>query len=358
MGSTSTTICTAAESTDLVPFWQSLERQSCAPMQQYIWSRACWEALPIGGDPHLVVVRTGPQSGGIAPLVKLRTGLHRLEQLGVTHLFEPSDFLYSDVNAVQALATALARSGSVLSLGRVPTDTPTVAALQQAYRGRGTVLVRPAEPFPRIVLGDVWREPEGQLNAGRRSDLRRAMRNAEKLGPVRHEVLTPAPGELAPLLEEAFEVEAANWKGREGTALARDQLRGAFFRRYAAAASASGSLRLCFLRVGETAVAMQLAVESCGAFWLLKIGYREEFSRCSPGMLLIAVTIRYAAERGLSSYEFLGTAESWTRIWTQDERASASVRAYPLGVRGLAALSADAFASGARRLRGLGAGRR
>ena len=61
-----------------------------------------------------------------------------------------------------------------------------------------------------------------------------------------------------------------------------------------------------------------------------------------PGILLTRDTIRYAAERGLRSYEFLGLAEPWTRVWTREERACVSVRIYPFGLRGLAYLAFDA----------------
>ena len=129
--------------------------------------------------------------------------------------------------------------------------------------------------------------------------------------------------------------------------MAQDEVRGNFYRQYAAAASQAGTLRLCFLRVNGQAIAMQYAVECGGSFWLLKIGYREEFARCSPGLLLIAETIRYAVSKGLLSYEFLGTAESWTRVWTKDESESVSLTYYPFGARGIAALAID----GARSIR-------
>ncbi len=95
---------------------------------------------------------------------------------------------------------------------------------------------------------------------------------------------------------------------------------------------------------------MQLALECGRGFWLLKIGYRAQFARCSPGMLLIAETIRYAASRDLVSYEFLGNADNWTRIWTQDEIPSVTIRAYPFRVRGFAALAVDAIRAVHRRL--------
>jgi CelD/BcsL family acetyltransferase involved in cellulose biosynthesis len=112
-----------------------------------------------------------------------------------------------------------------------------------------------------------------------------------------------------------------------------------FFEQYTAIASERGILRLCFLKIGGHTAAIQIAVESGGGFWLLKVGYDETFSRSSPGNLLMLETLRYAAKRGLRSYEFLGSAEPWTEMWTNRVRPCVSVRAYPNNVRGAAALS-------------------
>jgi CelD/BcsL family acetyltransferase involved in cellulose biosynthesis len=326
-----------------------LERDTASPIQQYLWSESCCATLPLDGEIHFFVAKTGSQTGAIAPLVRTKSVLGRLEHLGVKVLREPADLLFSDPVALQSLANALVKLGSPLFLDRIPADSPTVAAIQEAYRGRGLVLLRSAQPYPRILLHQGWRKPESQLNSGRRSDLRRAVRNAEKIGPVSYQILSPTPSQLGPILEEALEVEAANWKGSERTAIACDKLRGQFYRHYAAAASAAGILRLCFLRIGSKAVAMQFAVESAGSFWLLKIGYRQEFAQCSPGMLLIAETIRHAASRGLVSYEFLGNVDNWTRVWTLDEIQSVTIRAYPFRTRGVAALAVDAFQALRRR---------
>jgi CelD/BcsL family acetyltransferase involved in cellulose biosynthesis len=335
--------------TEIAPFWQALEGDSTSPIQQCLWSESCCATLPLDGELHVVVVKTGSQTGAIAPLVRANGVLGRVEHLGVKTLREPTDLVFSDPVALRNLANALVKLGSSLFLDRIPADSPTVAAIQEAYHGRGLVLLRSAQPYPRILLHQGWRKPESQLNSGRRSDLRRAIRNAEKIGQLSYQILSPTPSQLGPILEEALEVEAANWKGSEGSAIACDKLRGQFYRHYAAAASAAGILRLCFLRIGSKAVAMQFAVESAGSFWLLKIGYREEFAQCSPGMLLIADTIRYAASMGLVSYEFLGNVDNWTRMWTQDEIQSVTIRAYPFRARGVAALAVDAFQALRRR---------
>ncbi len=335
---------------DIAPFWRALEGTIPSPIQQCLWSESCCATLPLDGRLHFVVVKTGSRTGAIAPLVRAKGGLGRLEHLGVSVLREPTDLVFSDPVALKNLANVLVKLGAPLFLDRIPADSPTIAAIQDAYRGSGLVLLRPAHPHPRILLHEGWRQPESQLNSGRRSDLRRATRTAEKIGPLSYQILSPEPSQLAPILEEALEVEAANWRGNEGSAIAQDNVRGPFYRHYAAAACAAGILRVCFLRVGGKAGAMQLALECANGFWLLKIGYREELARCSPGTLLMAETIRYAASRRLASYEFLGNADNWTRVWTSDEMPTVTIRAYPFRVTGVAALTVDTFQAALRRV--------
>ena len=145
-------------------------------------------------------------------------------------------------------------------------------------------------------------------------------------------------------------LEAAGWKGRTGSALLSDPHRRQFYEKYATIASEKGILRLSFMRIGGEVAATQIAVESGGRFWLLKVGYDEKFARCSPGHLLMVQTLRYAAERGLRTFEFLGSAEPWTQVWTTDVRPCVSVWAYPNNFRGLAAFLWDAARFGWERL--------
>ena len=332
----------------LAEAWDALAAPALSPMQQYAWARAC--AATFTGRRELHVVAVDESAGfAVAPLVRRRDGLGRVEFLGALELGEPADVIAADDASLALLAEALVRSGHPLLLKRIPAESPLVPALVRAYRGRGLVVHRRLAGFPWIALDASWTCPEERLNAGRRSDLRRARRIADGIGPVHVEVLSPSPADLGRLLREAFAVEAAGWKGRAGTALACDLVRQTFFRRYADAACRRGMLRIGFLRIGSTAVAMHLGVEWGGRFWLLKIGYDEGFSRCSPGSLLMAEMVRRAAGRGLTSYELLGVPEPWTRMWTRLERPCVSLRAYPATGTGAAALAIDLATVGWRR---------
>lgn len=336
-------------------------RESIAPLAAE-WSRLCdlhggpieqwdWATCNAPADPRSVEIVTVHGEGpllAIAALGRRRVrGVSRRVMLGVGEHYEPMEFLAANDTALDSLTSRLAGSGMPLICGRLPEESATVASLQRAFRKRGLVRTRREAAAPYITLDDSWRSPENHLNSGRRSDLRRAGRRAAKGGSVEYEILTPSPGEVGPLLDEAIRIENESWKGTAGTALACDPARADFFRRYSAQAAGRGALRVCFLRIAGRAIAMQIAVVQSRRFWLLKVGYDAAYSRCSPGLLLMNETISWAARERLLSYEFLGRSEAWTEVWTQQERSCVSIVAYPRSFAGAAALVADSVAAAA-----------
>jgi CelD/BcsL family acetyltransferase involved in cellulose biosynthesis len=330
--------------------WKTFSASARYPTQEFAWVRACAATLAAPRELHVVVVADESGPVAVAPLVRRRRGVVRLELLGVEELREPADFAWASDFALDVLAETLVATGLPLDLRRLPADSPTIAALQRASQGSGALVRRPAHSYPRVHLDAGWSEPEKRLSSSKRSLLRRMRRRAEQIGKVTWEALTPGPAAVAPLIDEAFRVEAASWKGREGTALENDPLRGAFYRGYAIAAAEEGILRMCFLRIDGRAAAMQLAVEHRGALWIFKTGYDDQFKSCSPGSLLIAELASHAAARGLEAYEFLGKAEEWTRMWTEDHVDCVSLRSYPSAFRGAMAFGADAVGFVALRL--------
>jgi CelD/BcsL family acetyltransferase involved in cellulose biosynthesis len=327
--------------------WASLARCG-SPMQQFAWSVACAESFASAGLLRLVVLEESGRLAAIAPMVA--TGKPpRVCLLGLKELFEPTDFVCREPRMLESLLRALASTGIAIALDRIPADSPSIPAVRAAYGWRGFTRIRSNEPFPYIPLDARLPDPERLLNARRRSDLRRARRRADSIGPVRFEVFAPGAAEVDRLLDAAFAVEAAGWKGARGSALACSSRLGAFFRRYARLAAEEGILRLAFMWIGERAVATQIALEHGRRFWLLKIGYDESAARCSPGTLLMAHTIGHAAERGLESYELLGVSEHWTRVWTAAERPSVKVRAYPWSASGASWFAKDLWDAARRR---------
>ncbi|MDC3960209.1 GNAT family N-acetyltransferase [Polyangium jinanense] len=331
--------------------WAALDALQDTPMQQSLWTES-WLSASGAGDRLRVLVATSPlESPSIAALVHHGGLSPSLLPAGAIELGEPVDLSRGGPGSLRALCQALARDRHPVHLPRVLATSPTIPALREAYRRRGVVRVGPAKPCPFVPLDTSWSEPERHLSPRRRQDLRRAERHAERQGKLSYSFLSPAPEEAEGVLDEAFRVEAACWKGREGTAMSSDLVIGTFFRTYALAAARRGILRVAFLRIGGLAAAMQLAVEHAGRYWLLKIGYDEAFRQASPGILLLRESLRRAAEQGLSTYEFLGGVAPWIKPWTNEERATVSLGAYPVSLASASALSSQAAARVLRTLR-------
>jgi CelD/BcsL family acetyltransferase involved in cellulose biosynthesis len=340
---------TDAELADLQPAWEAIDGSLTSPMETFGWSAAAHATRE--QRTALIVAEQDGSLRSIAELARCGRWLRsRCEMLGMTRLNEPADFISVDSAGLAAVIDRAIAFGRPILLGRLPAESPTIGEFERLARGHGKVLVRPRASCPYIPLDATWLQPEGHLTSRRRSDFRRASRRAEQEGPIKAEILAPRPEAVAGLLETAYAIEAKSWKGSEGTALASDQIHGQFMRRFADWASRAGILRIALLRIGDNYAAMQIAAEHNRAFWLLKIGFDPEFASCSPGNLLLAESLRYSAQQGLSSLEFLGTVEPWTQVWTDHERKCVSLRYYPFNLGGALALAVEATALVARRV--------
>lgn len=314
--------------------WERLAAEAGSlPTQDAAWTIASLACFP--GEPRILDLGDPPELRAIAPLVRHGS---TLELAGGRELGEPVDLLAASPDALAELADELARRGRPIVLERVPARSPTIAALRAAFGGRARIRLEEAVSSPMLELGESWAEPGGGLSSSRRSALRRSRRKAEKHGEVEVELRSPKPDEVEALLDEAFAVESRSWKGEEGTAVVFVPKMNAFYRRYAAELAQRGQLRLEFLRIGGRTVAMQFAAGWSNRHWLFKIGYDAAYAAGSPGQLLLAASIADAARAGLASYEFLGSREAWTDVWTEQVEPCVRVTVLPRSPRSAVAV--------------------
>lgn len=321
----------------LAPAWDRLAR---TPMQQSIWAHAWAETLGKGWSLRISTAGPPDDPSAIVPLVSNASGPRRFEQLG-SDLSEPVNVLGGDKDGLAAIARELAHMKAPLLLRRVSAGSAFVSALCKAYAG-SLVIVRRAPGTPYLPLDEGWLEPERAFSTVHRSDLRRAWQEAEALGEVAVEILSPGPDQAGGLLEEALGISSP------------DPVRDAFLRRYAESAARRGILRLCFLRVGGRPAAAQVAVEFARRFWLLRQAHDEALSRCAPDKLLMLETIRFAVQQGLERYELLGGRGAMGGLTAEREHEAVSVRTYTPGFSGLGALASDGANLAGRSWRALG----
>ncbi|MBS0255343.1 MAG: GNAT family N-acetyltransferase [Proteobacteria bacterium] len=333
--------------------WDRLMDHATLPTQAHGFASALANTMLSDAELKVFMARRAGGIAAIMPLCRDAGWRAPWRMVGAAEVFEPLDAVCLDDSAAHQLAEAVVADGRPLRFDRVPANSRFIPALQEAMRGRGLVSIRPGLGCPTIPLDASWVEPESRFNSGRRSDFRRAQRRAAEHGAVFYEIISPDPGEFDLLFDEAKAVELASWKKDAGTAIAVDPAKEAFFRAFLRDAAARGLLRVAFMRIDRRAVAMQLAIEWNGRFWLFKIGYDEAFRKASPGTLLMLHTLGYAARAGLSAYELLGNVEPWiAEFWTEQAHPCLRVRTYPANLRGLATLTADATAKLRGRLGG------
>ncbi len=306
--------------------WEAMPTLS--PMQSYAWAQVCAHAFPNNG---LKIVTAGePSPRAMAAFIAGRDS-HALVPLG-DELYEPTEFAYVNASAAEELSESIARLREPVMIRDMSADSIMVESLRRI--GGRRLVTHPYAGHPWLELDDSWLEPESHLNAGRRSDLRRALRNAAKQGQVLCEITAPTPETLAPLLRDAFLVESAGWKGSQGSALATDPHVGAFYTQFAQTACELGTLRIGMLRIGGQPAAMQIAIEQDGCFWLFKMGFDESFARFSPGTLLMVESLRSARQRGCNRYELAGKSEAWNQIWAPRFHEAVTLSLCPPTVRG------------------------
>jgi CelD/BcsL family acetyltransferase involved in cellulose biosynthesis len=142
--------------------------------------------------------------------------------------------------------------------------------------------------------------------------------------------------EVSTFLDRFFALEAAGWKGRQGTAIARDERTAFYYRSVAAVAAREGWLALRSLELDGRPVAMHFGLRYGGVYSLPKPAYDEALRACSPGQLLFREVVAESEAAGLREIDFLGPDMPWKRDWVPELRPHDWIHVYRPGLTGAA----------------------
>jgi len=136
-----------------------------------------------------------------------------------------------------------------------------------------------------------------------------------------------APEDVARAMGEFLVLEAAGWKGKQGTAAASVPATEWMLQEIAERLGADGRCRIHALRLDGKPVAVTVSCGQGETWWLWKIAYDEAFAQYSPGVLLI-LDITEAALKADSPVRYDSCAQPnhpmIDRIWRQ-RRAYADI---------------------------------
>lgn len=194
--------------------------------------------------------------------------------------------------AVQTCAELLAwlrAEAPLLELSYIEADGPFHDALRRAgarayadNRYERALLVR--ERDADAYIG-------GSLSRHLRQELRRRERRLAERGRVAHTVMR-AGDDLERWAGEFLRLEAAGWKGREGSALACSEANRRFAAEIFAGAFARGRLHMVGVDLDGRPLARCVSILAGAGSYAFKTAYDEEFSRYSPGVIAEVDRIR------------------------------------------------------------------
>ena len=361
-----------AQLASIADAWRELAARALEPNVFYEPAFALAAAPILARDAGAVLVWSGVnprQLLGFFParIEQRRYGLKLPVLVGLTHPYGPLGVPLVEREAAEPVVAAwlahLAADEALPALVLLPLlteDGPFATALAAILR-RAQM---PAADFNRHQRALLQTGAERTLyvkNAiGRRQqkELRRRWRRLSETGAV---LLTAAtePAAVAAALEDFFTLEASGWKGKVGTAVAKNDEIHRFVRTAVDGLAVEGKVTVDRILVDGRAIAATIILRSGHGAWFWKIAYDESFARFSPGVMLsVVVTDEILEDSNVVRADSCATADHpmIDRLWRERlplcDRLFAVRPQAPFALaRGLEGLRAAAI-SGAKRLRG------
>lgn len=259
---------------------------------------------------HLVTVRHQGALMALAPLVVAHQWPMRVLEWGGGELLDYCDFLLESDEWATPLWRAIQDSGNydfgLLRDVHPHADcAPSLGARAQPVRRSQVSRIR-----LRWTSAQDWMDDA--LSPSARTFLRRAERRLEKQGEVRFELCRGSPVPESVL--DALARQKAEWLRvfSKSSWMSDDCTVGLpLLHAVADAAAASGRLHLSWLQCGDRIIATHLGFTHNDVLHWYIPAYAQDWSRFSPGRLLLLKLIACAIDDGLSNIDFMRGEESY-----------------------------------------------
>ena len=311
--------------------WQQLvERSGSEPVfMSQAWLTTWWECFGSGKQLHIIVVYSGNDLIGAAPMMITTSRMYRLKVRRLESIYNFHTPRYDLLIATRhdevyrAIWEEISRSQDkwdLVVLAQVPASSPTLSVMEGlASQSKWSAGLWSARPSPFIPLGCDYDSVFNRMKGKERYNLRKRLSRLGEMGRVELEVVRDRD-QVREVMQDGLRIEAAAWKGENGTAINSAPDVEEFYMRFAERAADLGWLRICFLRVGDKRIAFDYAIENSGKLYGVKIGYDPQYHTCSPGHILLLFILQQACMTGCSEYDFLGVDDEWKYAFTKESR--------------------------------------
>lgn len=302
---------------DLASEWNGLLRRSTQDIifLTHEWQHTWWQAY----QPGALFMVTGRDQGGklvgIAPwFIETRSDRRTIRTIGCVDVTDYLDIIvdqdYMDqfLEAVASLLSERAEDFDKINLCNIPDDSALLTRWPGILQSCGfKVKIEQQEVCPVIPLPGSWDDYLSQLDKKQRHELRRKIRRAGQ--QVDWYIVGPEH-DLDQELTAFMALMAAS--SPEKAKFLKNTQNAAFFRAIAPRLQAAGWLQLAFLTVGEERAAAYFNLDWHHRVMVYNSGQDiERFGALSPGIVLLAFTIRHAIETGHTEFDMLRGNETY-----------------------------------------------
>ncbi|GAB4524486.1 MAG: GNAT family N-acetyltransferase [Anaerolineae bacterium] len=289
--------------------WNDLLKRSPADsiFSTWEWQSTWWDAYQPG---QLWVVTCRDENGqlvGIAPCFIDPEGVVR--GIGCEDVTDYIDFIvdgaYLDTvyNELAAYFASCRSQFKAIEICNIPQESPTYQHFPHILEEHQfSASTEQQEVVPLIELPADWEGFLNLLDKKQRHEVRRKMR---KIGTVDIDWYQVGPEHhLEEELQKFLKLMAAS--DAEKRAFLENPAHVTFFKRFVEIAHEKGWLWLCFLNINGEAVAAYLNFDYNNQVLVYNSGQLHgQHDSLSPGIVLLAYTIRAAIERGYAVFNFL-----------------------------------------------------
>lgn len=169
------------------------------------------------------------------------------------------------------------------------------------------------------------------VNARLRGKLRSIRREVESHGGTKFLRVEKADQSV---LDHFYDLEAAGWKGREGSAIACSPNIRQFYDEISRHAERYGYLCMYTLEFNGELLAAHLGLSHRGRYFSPKVAYNEKLPQYAGGHLIVSEILQDCASRGIAEYDITGVSDEWKMKWTSEARPKFNYYIFRPGLAG------------------------
>ncbi len=308
--------------------WQRLFAVSdCAPFLSFEWLSVWWANFGEGRKLSVLRALRGDQTVGILPLYfekrkVVGLNLHAVGLIGEAQ--GGADYLdliarRQDKNEILTAMFEYLKSEKgfdLIQLEGLSKDSPTVEFLQNSGEKHLRAATKTAAICPQINLAGGW---EKVLKESRRADnFKRRLKKLEKHDGFEFRTITAA-AEISAAFERFFDLHEKRWAADGGSELSGHPRLAAFQREAVVKTAHAGLVRFDEIWAEGACRASVYGFDNGTTFYYYNAGYDLDWANRSVGLVLIGLSVKNAAARGIKIYDFLRGEETYKFDWANGQ---------------------------------------